>query len=60
MLLLFFVYLGYIALARADAERGGDGRMPALFGVAGSRAAADHPLFGGVVEHAAPGARASG
>ncbi len=36
MLLLFFVYLGYLALARADAERGGDGRVPALFGVAGS------------------------
>jgi heme exporter protein C len=36
MLLLFFVYIAYIALARADAERGGDGRMPALFGVAGS------------------------
>ena len=36
MLLLFFVYLAYIALARADADRGGDGRVPALFGVAGS------------------------
>ena len=36
MLLLFFVYLAYIALARADAERGGDGRVPALFGVAGT------------------------
>ncbi|WP_267397269.1 heme ABC transporter permease CcmC [Sphingomonas sp. GC_Shp_1] len=36
MLLLFFVYCGYIALARADAERGGDGRIPALYGIAGS------------------------
>jgi heme exporter protein C len=36
MLLLFFVYVAYIALARADADRGGDGRMPALFGVAGT------------------------
>ena len=36
MLLLFFMYLGYIALARADADRGGDGRVPALFGIAGS------------------------
>jgi heme exporter protein C len=36
MLILFFVYIAYIALARADAERGGDGRVPALFGVAGS------------------------
>ena len=36
MLLLFFVYLGYLALARADADRGGDGRIPAIFGIAGS------------------------
>ncbi|TKD50967.1 heme ABC transporter permease CcmC [Sphingomonas baiyangensis] len=36
MLLLFFVYLAYIALARADAQRGGDGRIPALFGLAGT------------------------
>jgi len=36
MLLLFFVYLGYMALARADADRGGDGRIPAIYGVAGS------------------------
>ena len=36
MLLLFFVYVAYIALAGADSERGGDGRVPALFGVAGS------------------------
>ena len=36
MLLLFFVYIAYIALARADADRGGDGRVPALFGVAGT------------------------
>ncbi|MDB5679276.1 heme ABC transporter permease CcmC [Sphingomonas bacterium] len=36
MLLLFFVYLGYMALARADEDRGGDGRIPAIYGVAGS------------------------
>jgi len=36
MLLLFFVYLGFMALNRADADRGGDGRIPAIFGVAGS------------------------
>ena len=36
MLLLFFVYCGYIALARADADRGGNGRIPALYGIAGS------------------------
>ncbi|TPG43136.1 heme ABC transporter permease [Sphingomonas koreensis] len=36
MLLLFFVYLAYIALVRADNDRGGDGRIPAIFGVAGS------------------------
>ena len=36
MLLLFFVYLGFMALSRADAERGGDGRIPAIYGIAGS------------------------
>ena len=36
MLLLFFLYLGWLGLARADAERGGDGRIPALFGIAGT------------------------
>ncbi|MFL0414035.1 heme ABC transporter permease CcmC [uncultured Sphingomonas sp.] len=36
MLLLFFVYLGHIALTMADRERGGDGRIPALFGIAGT------------------------
>ncbi|HVJ04020.1 MAG TPA: heme ABC transporter permease CcmC [Sphingomonas sp.] len=36
MLLLFFVYVAWIALARADADRGGDARVPALFGVAGT------------------------
>jgi heme exporter protein C len=36
MLLLFFVYVAYIALSRADADRGGDGRVPALFGLAGT------------------------
>lgn len=36
MLLLFFVYIGFMALAQADRERGGDGRIPALYGVAGS------------------------
>ena len=36
MLLLFFVYLGYMALVRADQDRGGDGRIPAIYGVAGS------------------------
>ena len=36
MLLLFFVYLGFMALARADQDRGGDGRIPALYGIAGS------------------------
>jgi heme exporter protein C len=36
MLILFFLYLGYIALAAAERERGGDGRMAALFGVVGA------------------------
>jgi len=36
MLLLFFVYLGFMTLLRADGERGGDGRIAALYGVAGT------------------------
>jgi heme exporter protein C len=36
MLILFFLYLGYIALAAAERERGGDGRMAALFGLVGA------------------------
>lgn len=36
MLLLFFLYLGYIALARSERERGGEGRMAALFGLVGA------------------------
>ncbi len=38
MLILFFLYLGYIALASAERERGGgaDGRMAALFGIVGA------------------------
>jgi heme exporter protein C len=36
MLMLFFLYLGYIALASAERERGGEGRMAALFGVVGA------------------------
>jgi heme exporter protein C len=36
MLILFFLYLGYIALAAAERERGGGGRLAALFGLVGS------------------------
>jgi heme exporter protein C len=36
MLILFFLYLGYIALASAERERGGEGRLAALFGVLGA------------------------
>lgn len=36
MLVLFFLYLGYIALAAAEKERGGEGRLAAIFGVAGA------------------------
>ncbi len=36
MLILFFLYLGYIALASAESERGGDGRIAAIFGVVGA------------------------
>lgn len=36
MLILLFLYAGYIALADADRERGGEGRMPAIFGLVGA------------------------
>lgn len=36
MLVLFFLYLGYIALAAADRERGGDGRITAIYGLVGA------------------------
>ena len=38
MLILFFLYLGYIALASAEAERGGaaEGRITAIFGLVGA------------------------
>ena len=36
MLILLFLYLGYIALAAAERERGGEGRLAALFGLVGA------------------------
>ena len=36
MLILFFLYLGYIALAAAERERGGEGRIAAIFGLVGA------------------------
>ncbi|WP_118857212.1 heme ABC transporter permease [Sphingomonas mesophila] len=35
MLILFFLYLGYIGLAAAERERGSEGRMAALFALVG-------------------------
>ena len=36
MLILFFLYLGYIALAASERERGGEGRITAIFGLVGA------------------------
>lgn len=36
MLILLFLYIGYIALAGADRERGGEGRIAAIFGLVGA------------------------
>jgi heme exporter protein C len=33
---LFFLYLGYIALASAERERGGEGRIAAIYGLVGA------------------------
>lgn len=36
MLVLFFIYLGYIALAGAEKEKEGEGRLTAIFGLVGA------------------------
>jgi len=36
MLVLLFLYLGYIALAGAEREKGGEGRLTAIFGLVGA------------------------
>jgi heme exporter protein C len=36
MLVLLFLYAGYGALAAAERERGGDGRLAAIFGLVGA------------------------
>jgi heme exporter protein C len=36
MLILFFLYLGFIALAGAERERGGEGRITAIYGLVGA------------------------
>jgi len=36
MLVLLFLYIGYIALAGAEREKGGDGRLTAIFGLVGA------------------------
>jgi heme exporter protein C len=36
MLVLLFLYVGYIALADAERERGGEGRLAAIFGLVGA------------------------
>lgn len=36
MLILLFLYIGYIALTDADRERGGEGRIAAIFGLVGA------------------------
>jgi heme exporter protein C len=36
MLILFFMYLAYIALGSAERERGGEGRITAIYGLVGA------------------------
>jgi heme exporter protein C len=36
MLILLFLYVGYIALAEAERDRGGEGRLAAIFGLVGA------------------------
>ena len=56
MLVLLFLYIGYIALADAEREKGGEGRITAIFGLVG---AINIPIIHysvDMVEHAPPGA----
>ena len=55
MLVLLFLYVGFIALAGAEKEKGGEGRLTAIFGLVG---AVNLPIIHysvDVVEHAPPG-----
>jgi heme exporter protein C len=36
MLVLLFLYIGYIALAEAEREKGSEGRLAAIFGLVGA------------------------
>jgi heme exporter protein C len=36
MLVLLFLYIGYLALGDADRQRGGEGRITAIFGLVGA------------------------
>ena len=36
MLVLLFLYVGYIALADAEKDKGGEGRITAIFGLVGA------------------------
>jgi heme exporter protein C len=36
MLVLLFLYIGFIALASAEKEKGGEGRITAIFGLVGA------------------------
>ena len=36
MLILLFLYLGYVALAGAERDKGGEGRLAAIFGLVGA------------------------
>ena len=54
MLVLLFLYFGYIALAGALDREGGNSRIAAIFGLVGGDQPSDHPFLGTVVEQPAP------
>ena len=54
MLVLFFLYLGYIALTNASSEKGSVSRIAAVFGIIGAVNIPDHQPFGRMVGKPAP------
>ena len=58
-LILLFLYFGYMALQSAIEDQRSADKASGLLAIVGRGQYSDHPLFGRMVEHAAPGRRPS-